>query len=289
VGFPVQLKAYAECVDQRLEELLPPVSFVPTELREAMRYSALAPGKRLRPALAMAAAEALGEITPPVVEAACAIEMVHAFSLIHDDLPAIDNDDLRRGRPTCHVVYGEAVAILAGDALFSLAFSTLAEIQMDAVRVVAAMKVLTQAANRLVAGETLDVLSEGKAVDPDTLAQIHTEKTGALIAAATEIGGIVGGGTPEQIAALRTYGERVGLAFQIADDILNETGTPEQLGKASGSDRERQKATYPALYGLDKSRKAALEAAAEGVAVLAPLPRREFLEELARFSVARLT
>lgn len=287
--FPVQLKAYAECVDQRLEELLPPVSFVPAELREAMRYSALAPGKRLRPALAMAAAEALGEITPPVVEAACAIEMVHAFSLIHDDLPAIDNDDLRRGRPTCHVVYGEAVAILAGDALFSLAFSTLAEIQMDAVRVVAAMKVLTQAANRLVAGETLDVLSEGKAVDPDTLAQIHTEKTGALIAAATEIGGIVGGGTPEQIAALRTYGERVGLAFQIADDILNETGTPEQLGKASGSDRERQKATYPALYGLDKSRKAALEAAAEGVAVLASLPRREFLEELARFSVARLT
>jgi geranylgeranyl diphosphate synthase type II len=289
VEFPVQLKAYAERVDQRLEELLPPASFVPAELREAMRYSALAPGKRLRPALAMAAAEALGEITSPVLDAACAIEMVHAFSLIHDDLPAIDNDDLRRGRPTCHVVYGEAVAILAGDALFSLAFSTLSDIQTDAGRVVAAMKVLTQAANRLVAGETLDVLSEGKPVDPDTLAQIHTEKTGALISASTEIGGIVGGGSPAQIAALRTYGERVGLAFQIADDILNETGTPEQLGKASGSDRERQKATYPALYGLDRSRKAALEAAEEGVAVLEALPRRDFLAELARFSVVRLT
>lgn len=285
----MQLKAYAECVDQRFEELLPPPSFVPAELREAMRYSALAPGKRLRPALAMAAAAALGEITPPVVDAACAIEMVHAFSLIHDDLPAIDNDNLRRGRPTCHVVYGEAVAILAGDALFSLAFSTLADIRLDAVRVVAAMRVLTQAANRLVAGETLDVLSEGKPVDAETLVQIHTEKTGALIAASTEIGGIVGGGSPEQIAALRTYGERVGLAFQIADDILNETGTPEQLGKASGSDRERQKATYPALYGLDKSRKAALDAAAEGVAVLEAVPAKDFLVELAKFSVSRLT
>lgn len=289
VEFPVQLKAYAERVDQRLEEILPPASFVPAELREAMRYSALAPGKRLRPALAMAAAEALGEITSPVLDAACAIEMVHAFSLIHDDLPAIDNDDLRRGRPTCHVVYGEAVAILAGDALFSLAFSTLTDIQAEPERVVLAMKVLTQAANRLVAGETLDVLSEGKPVDPDTLAQIHTEKTGALISASTEIGGIVGGGSPAQIAALRTYGERVGLAFQIADDILNETGTPEQLGKASGSDRERQKATYPALYGLDRSRKAALEAAEEGIAVLEALPKREFLAELARFSVVRLT
>lgn len=289
VKFPVQLKAYAECVDRRLEELLPPPSFVPSELGEAMRYSALAPGKRLRPALAMAAADALGGITPPVVDAACAIEMVHAFSLIHDDLPAIDNDELRRGRPTCHVVYGEAVAILAGDALFSLAFSTLANIETDATRVVAAVRSLTQAANRLVAGETLDVLSEGKPVDPATLVQIHSEKTGALIASSTEIGGIVGGGSPPQIAALRTYGEKVGLAFQIADDILNETGTPEQLGKASGSDRERQKATYPALYGLEASRKAALEAANEGIAVLEAVPNREFLVELARFSVARLT
>ncbi|MGV3614515.1 MAG: polyprenyl synthetase family protein [Fimbriimonas sp.] len=286
--FPVQLKAYAERVDRRLAELLPPASTPPAELGEAMRYSALAPGKRLRPALAMAAAEALGESSDPVLDAACAVEMVHAFSLIHDDLPAIDNDDLRRGRPTCHVVYGEAVAILAGDALFSLAFSTMAHLATDAERVVAAMRTLTGAANRLVAGETLDVLSEGKPVDAATLAQIHTEKTGALIAAATEIGGIVGGGTPGQIAALKTYGERVGLAFQIADDILNETGTPEQLGKASGSDRERQKATYPALYGLDASRKAALDAAAEGVAVLEALPSGAFLAELARFSVSRL-
>jgi geranylgeranyl diphosphate synthase type II len=290
VEFPLQLKAYAERVDQRLETLLPPPSASPVELAEAMRYSALAPGKRLRPALALAAAEAVGRGTSDaVLDAACAIEMVHAFSLIHDDLPAIDNDDLRRGRPTCHVVYGEAVAILAGDALFSLAFATMANLAVEPARVVEAMRCLTRATNRLVAGETLDVLSEGKPIDAATLVQIHSEKTGALIAAATEIGGIAGGGSPEQTAALRTYGERVGLAFQIADDILNETGTPEQLGKAAGSDRERQKATYPALYGLDASRTAALRAADEGIAALAALPEGAFLKELARFSVARLT
>ena len=289
VELPLQLKAYAESVDQRLERLLPSPSSPPAELREAMRYSALAPGKRLRPALAMAAAESLGEACDAVLNAACAIEMIHAFSLIHDDLPAIDNDALRRGRPTCHVVYGEAVAILAGDALFSFAFSTMAGLDAEPARVVAAMRSLTLATDRLVAGETLDVLSEGRPVEAETLLRIHSEKTGALIAAATEIGGIVGGGSPEAVEALRVYGEQVGLAFQIADDILNETGTAEQLGKAAGSDRERQKATYPALFGLEESRLAARRAANEGIEALAAVPQREFLVELARFSVSRLT
>lgn len=289
VSFPVQLKAHAVRVDARLGELLPETAPPPAELRAAIRYAALAPGKRLRPALTMAASAAVGGRTDgAVLDAACAIEMVHAFSLVHDDLPAIDNDDLRRGRPTCHVVYGEAVAILAGDALFSFAFGTLAGLDAPAAHIVRTIRILSLASNRLVEGETLDILSEGKPVDTETLARIHSEKTGALIAGSCEIGALLGGGTEDQVQALRRYGEDVGLAFQIADDILNETSTPEQLGKSAGSDRARGKATYPALYGIEASRERALAAAEAGIAELSVVPERELLTELARFSVERL-
>lgn len=287
VSFEVQLKAYADRVDARLADLLPAESETPAPLHAAMRYSGLAPGKRLRPALCLAAAAACGGEPEGILDAACAVEMVHAFSLIHDDLPAIDNDDLRRGRPTCHVVYGEAVAILAGDALFALAFETLArgpwETRAEAVSLV------SRASLDLVRGETQDILSEGQPIDAEVLAFIHRHKTGALIAAACEIGALLSSGDTHR-AALQTYGERVGLAFQIVDDVLNETATSEQLGKAAGSDRDRGKATYPALVGLEESRRAARQAVDEAVESLEGLPGdASVLRGLARFTVERVS
>lgn len=256
-----------------------------------MRYACLAPGKRLRPALALASAEAIGRDPALALDAGCAIEMTHAFSLIHDDLPAIDNDELRRGLPTCWMKFGEAVALLAGDALFALSFEILANLPISADRALAAVRALTRASGSqgLVAGETIDILSEGKPVSAETLESIHALKTGALIAASCEIGVLVSGGDASEAAALRAYGEQIGLAFQIADDVLNETATAEQLGKAAGSDRARQKATYPSFYGLEESRRRALAAAERGIAHLAALPNRQNLEELARFSVERLS
>lgn len=255
-----------------------------------MRYSCLAPGKRMRPVLCMASAQALGAEPESVLDAACAIEMVHCFSLIHDDLPAIDDDDLRRGIPTLHKKYGEALAILAGDALFALAFQSLAFSPHPADRVTLAMQRLTVASGTrgLVGGEVQDVLCEGKAVDAATLEFIHSYKTGALIAASCEIGAILAGGTTVQQQAMRAYGEKLGLAFQIADDILNETSTPDQLGKAAGSDRERCKATYPALYGLDGSRQMGKDAVEAAIGHLRDNGiEMKLLEDLARYSVER--
>jgi geranylgeranyl diphosphate synthase type II len=286
------LKSYAGSVDARLETLLPAANRPPAELHEAMRYSCLAPGKRLRPVLCLASCVAVGGNLPDALDAACAIEMVHCFSLIHDDLPALDDDDLRRGVATCHVKFGEATAILAGDALFSLAFETLASLSRPPEQVVQAIRSLTRAtgSDGLVAGEAMDLLSEGKPVELETLAAIHRMKTGALIAGSCEIGAIFGGGTSDQISALGEYGQQIGLAFQIADDLLNETSTPEQLGKAAGSDRERQKMTYPALFGIEGSRSAALSAAERGIECLKNVDDSEgFLEALARFSVERLS
>jgi len=285
-----RLKTYAEQVDKRLGELLPSASEAPELLHAAMRHSCLAPGKRLRPALVMACAEAIGAEPYAVLDAGCAVELVHCFSLIHDDLPALDNDDLRRGVPTCHKVFGEAIAILAGDALFALAFETLSRGPWSADCRVRAMQSLTRATGTLglVGGETIDILSEGKPIEEATLKLIHERKTGSLIASSCEIGAILGDGSVEQSQALYRYGHAVGLAFQIADDILNETSTPEQLGKAAGSDRERGKATYPAIYGLEQSNKLALEIVDEGISLLSAVPNRDFLIGLAKYSVERL-
>lgn len=259
-----------------------------------MRYSCLAPGKRLRPALCMACAEACGAIAESVLDAACALEMVHCFSLIHDDLPALDDDELRRGLPTCHVKFGEAIAILAGDALLALAFHTLASPPSGAGRpshrdgaVLLAVRELTQAtgSDGLAGGEAVDILSEGKEVDQATLEFIHLRKTGALISASCAIGAILGGESEEQVEQFRAYGRHLGLAFQIADDLLNETATPAQLGKSAGSDRSRRKATYPALLGIDESRRRALKAVTHA---MESLPYDSpFLRDLAKFAIDR--
>jgi geranylgeranyl diphosphate synthase type II len=290
VGIETPLLAYAELADKRLAVLLPNEATPPEKLHAAMRYSCLSPGKRLRPALCMVAAEAVGGTAESVVDAACSMEMVHAFSLIHDDLPAIDDDDLRRGRPTCHVEFGEAMAILAGDALFALAFQTLSSASGPCEKVNFALRRLAQAtgSDGLVGGEVMDVLAEGLRVDAAALDFIHTRKTGALIAASCEIGGALAGGTDRQVEALAAYGRHVGLAFQIADDLLNELSTAEKLGKAAGSDRARQKATYPALYGVDRAREAAQSHVARAVDSLGCLPhRRDLMEDLARYAVER--
>ncbi len=283
-----RLKAYAETVDARLRELLLPADQMPFELHAAMRYSCLSPGKRLRPALCLASCEAVGGSVSDALDAACAIEMVHCFSLIHDDLPALDDDNLRRGLPTCHVEFGEALAILAGDALLVLAFDTLASIG-DSDRTLAALRELTRAAgsNGLAGGEAVDILSEGKTIDRATLEFIHSRKTGALIAASCAIGALVGGGSSDQVEKLREFGTYVGLAFQIADDVLNETASAETLGKATGSDRERRKATYPAVYGLEESQAAARAAADHAIGCLSR-EKNDLLKALARHAVERV-
>jgi geranylgeranyl diphosphate synthase type II len=282
----------AELVDGRLQELLPPVSQEPVDLHRAMRYSCLAPGKRLRPALCIASAEAVGGERIQVLDAACALEMVHCFSLIHDDLPAIDDDALRRGRPTCHVEFGEALAILAGDALFALAYQVLSQMQVPPDhdgRVLRCVQVLARAvgSDGLVGGEVMDVLSEGKPADEPTLAFIHSRKTGALIEASCTIGAMLGGGTEDEVATLGSYGSHMGLAFQIADDLLNELSTAEELGKAAGSDRARGKMTYPALFGIDAAREAASEQVELALQRLETISRSADLEGLARYAVDR--
>lgn len=286
------LWSYRDLTDRRLNELLPPATQTPTELHQAMRYSGAAPGKRLRPALCMACSEAVGGTAQQVADAGCAIELVHAFSLIHDDLPAIDDDDLRRGRPTCHVQFGDAIAILAGDALFSLAFEILSHCEGEPARVLRAVQMLGAASGSggLVGGEVLDVLSEGQPATAELIERIHRQKTGALIAASCGIGAVLGGGTEEQIAALELFGQKIGLAFQMADDILNETSTPEKLGKAAGSDRERQKATYPAVYGLQETRDKACRLVEKAVGELpADIDTDGRLHSLAWYAVNRLS
>lgn len=278
------LKTYAERVDARMPQLLPPLTALPAELHQAMHYSALSPGKRLRPALCMESARVLGADPFSVLDPACALEFVHAFSLIHDDLPALDDDDLRRGRPTCHIQFGEAVAIMAGDALFALAFRVLASYPDSAL----AVAELADTALSLVQGETLDLLSEGKPAEAESLDFIHRHKTGSLIACSCAIGARLGGGNDREVDALRAYGMHLGLAFQIADDVLNETASSDQLGKATGSDRARGKLTYPALYGLEEAVARAQNESQRAMDCLKVLDGpTELLSEMARFAVQR--
>lgn len=254
-----------------------------------MRYAALAPGKRLRPCLVLAACEAVGGDTAHALNAACAVELVHAFSLVHDDLPAIDDDDLRRGRPTCHVQFGEATAILAGDALFALAFDVMARSPITPDRTVQATLALAHSAGceGLVAGEIADVLLEGKPFTAEQLEFVHTRKTGALIAACCEIGALCGGAPAPLVSALRAFGAKVGLAFQIADDLLNEASDAETLGKATGSDRARGKATYPALFGIEGSREMASTLVRDALNGLPDVPDAGVLRYLAQFAIER--
>ncbi len=282
--------AYQESVEPRLSQLLPPADREPVVLHEAMRSSALAPGKRLRPALCMAACAAAGGDPLNALDAGCALEFVHCFSLIHDDLPAIDNDDLRRGLPTCHKVYGEAAAILAGDALFALAFSVVAQMQATDAQKARCTLLLANSSGSdgLVAGEVLDVLAEGQEPDLEKVRSIHRLKTGALIQAACEMGGVMAGASDQAVAQLGAYGRDVGLAFQIADDVLNETSTAEELGKAVGSDAERGKQTYPRAIGLEAAIQEAARCAEAAKAALEGLPGdASALRDLAEFSARR--
>jgi geranylgeranyl diphosphate synthase type II len=249
-------------VDEALERWLPEQGDHPPKVHEAMRYSVFAGGKRLRPLLALFACEAVGGSPEDAMPAAVALEMIHTYSLIHDDLPAMDDDDYRRGQRTCHRVYGEAVAILAGDALLTHAFQVLADpgpTRVPAARRLQVVAEIAEAAGSrgMVGGQAMDILAEGREIDHPTLLYLHTHKTGALIRASIRIGGIAGGAGEEQLQALTIYGERVGLAFQIVDDILDIEGTSAEMGKQAGSDLRRKKATYPAVMGLEESRRQA--------------------------------
>jgi geranylgeranyl diphosphate synthase type II len=230
-------------------------------LLEAVRYAVMAGGKRLRPILCLAAAEAVGGDRATAMPAACAVEMIHAYSLIHDDLPALDNDRLRRGKPTCHVQFGEATAILCGDALLNMAFEVLSGNALDApaAQIRKWLQVIdivgrASGCRGMIEGQARDLAFEGVPLSTEALQQLHELKTGALIGAAVRSGALLGGGSEDRVNSLAVYASRIGLAFQVADDILNVTGDPELMGKAVGTDQQRQKNTYPALMGLDPSR-----------------------------------
>ena len=282
-------------VDKALESLVPPAKTFPPKVFEAMRYSLFAGGKRVRPIFAIASAETLGVKTAGLLPIAGALELIHTYSLIHDDLPAMDDDDLRRGRPTCHKVYGEAIAILAGDGLLNRAFEVLSDPRrlktVTAVRLLAIMREISLASGvfGMVGGQVVDMESEGKDVDLPTLEYIHTHKTGALIRASIRTGAIYAKASEKRLKALTRYGERVGLAFQIADDILDIVGSREETGKDVGSDLKKGKKTFPGFYGLEESRRRAKEVADQALAALNDFDRKaDPLRELAKYIVTRV-
>jgi len=257
----------------------------PPRLAEAARYSLFAGGKRLRPALALGACDIVRGDDAPALPAACALEMIHTYSLIHDDLPAMDDDALRRGLPTCHLKYGEATAILAGDALLTMAFDALADTgSAEAVREVARAAGI----GGMVGGQQMDLSAEGQALGIEGLQAIHRAKTGALIRCSVRVGAMLGGATPEQLEALAAYGEHIGLAFQIADDVLDVAGDEARIGKPVGSDAKSDKSTYPALLGLDRSRELASETVQAAMDALAAFgPEADHFRALARYIVER--
>ncbi len=263
----------------------------PPSIHRAMRYSVQAGGKRVRPILCLESARIFSADMTPVLPIACALEFIHTYSLIHDDLPALDNDDLRRGKPTCHKKFGEATAILAGDALLTLAFETLANAPVDPARRVAILSHVAASAgtvNGMVGGQVADLEAEGRAIQAAELEYIHRSKTAALIRASVVAGAIGGGADDENVARLKRFGETIGWAFQVVDDILDVEESSAALGKTAGKDAEQQKATYPALYGLEKSRQFAAELESRAMAELAPYgDRATRLRELAELIVHR--
>jgi geranylgeranyl diphosphate synthase type II len=290
------LKAYLEdrraMVDGALDRVLPPETAPPSRVHEAMRYSVLAPGKRLRPILVVAGAEAVGGRADDVLDSACALELIHAYSLIHDDLPAMDDDDYRRGRLTNHKVFGEAMAILAGDALLTLAFRLVAQnaarVAPAAVGAVVAEVADAAGTDGMVGGQVVDIESEGKVISAEMLDYIHLHKTAALIRVALRVGAVLAGGRAQEVDAVSRAGEALGLAFQIVDDILDVEGNLAELGKTAGSDERKQKATYPSLHGLPASKARARELIEETKRLLLPLgPAAEPIRALADFVLER--
>ena len=289
------LKERTALVDQALEQYLPGEDKRPQSIHKAMRYSIFAGGKRVRPILMLAACETVGGTLRQALPAACAMEMIHTYSLIHDDLPAMDDDDFRRGRPTSHKVFGEAIAILAGDGLLTEAFRLMSDPSFSAdVPPAAHLAVIHEIATcagtfGMVGGQVVDMESEGKTdIDLPTVQYIHTHKTGALIKASVVAGALLGGADYAQLAAIRRYGEAAGLAFQIADDILDIEGTTEEIGKDAGSDEARGKATYPAVMGLAAAKQEAQAMMDAAFIALEPFSETaEPLRAIARYIVER--
>lgn len=281
-------------IDQALQRLIPAADAYPQSIHQAMRHSVFAGGKRIRPILCMEAARAVShdsKIPEGAEELGAALEMLHTYSLVHDDLPALDNDDLRRGKPTCHKVFGEAGAILAGDALQTKAYEVLSRLKCPAearVRIIEEIARGTGTVGGMIGGQVVDLESEKVKPDARGLEYIHRSKTGALITASLVSGGFYAAGTDVQIEALRKFGRAIGLAFQIVDDILDVTQSSEQLGKTAGKDTASDKATYPALFGIEESQRKADALIAEAHAALLPLgDRAQMLKELANYLVQR--
>lgn len=282
----------AELTDRALKALIPSADTVPASIHGAMRHSVFAGGKRLRPVLAMQAGVTIaGKLPAGIERLGAAIEMLHTYSLIHDDLPALDNDDLRRGRPTCHVAFGEAIAILAGDALQTRAFEVLAGLECPPA---ATVKIISLVANAvgtvegMIGGQVLDIESEHMKPTPELVDAIHRAKTGALIRVSVVAGGVYAGATEEDMARLDRFGRKAGLAFQIVDDVLDMTMDSAQLGKTAGKDLATEKATWPAVFGIEQSRRDAVQLIEEAFAALEPYgARAEGLKSVARYLVER--
>lgn len=281
-------------IEAALDRWLPPESMAPESVHKAMRYSIFAGGKRIRPLLAMASAAAISQPTPGIEDAASAIEMIHTYSLIHDDLPDMDNDDFRRGRLTCHKMFGNAIAILAGDALCTLAFQTLASLKNAApeIRTALIQEIAAAAGTRggMIAGQVHDIESEGSAPDAEMLRAIHRAKTGALLRASVRMGAIYAGAPAGALERLTEFGDRIGLAFQIVDDILDVEETSEVLGKTAGKDAAQHKMTFPAVYGLARAKEMAQEEKDAALEAISQFDQRaDGLREIAARIVDRRT
>src|SRR6202046_1706287 len=278
-------------IEAVLERLLPPDSTLPVSIHTAMRYSVFAGGKRIRPILCCESAKLFTSQADGAIPVGCALEFIHTYSLIHDDLPAVDNDDLRRGKPTNHKVFGEAIAILAGDALLTLAFQTLAMAPVEPQRRLALLAMIAEAAGTdrgMIGGQVADLEAEGKPGDKGMLEYIHRAKTAALIRASIVAGAIAGGAERSDLNRLMTFGENIGWAFQVVDDILDVEESSEALGKTAGKDQAQKKATYPALHGLEESRDIAADLEKKALKELDHYAdRAKNLRELAQFLVAR--
>ena len=282
----------AELTDKALESLIPSTDTVPASIHGAMRHSTFAGGKRLRPVLVMQSAVTIAGHLPKGIERlGAAIEMIHTYSLIHDDLPALDNDDLRRGKPTCHKAFGEAIAILAGDALQTRAFEVLAGLDAPPAAVVQIVGLVANAigtVDGMIGGQVLDIESEGHKPTPELVESIHRAKTGALIRVSVVSGGVYAGATPDDVTRLDIFGRKAGLAFQIVDDVLDMTEDSAHLGKTAGKDLAKEKATWPAVFGIEQSRRDAASLIEEAFAALAPYgSRADGLKSVARYLVER--
>ncbi len=292
------LHSGAELTDHALDRLLPSANAVPSSIHKAMRHSTFAGGKRLRPVLVMEAARMIyfreagrGELPPGVEDLGAAIEMLHTYSLIHDDLPALDNDDLRRGKPTCHVVFGEAIAILAGDALQTLAYQTLSKLRCPAEATIMIVRLISEATGTIegmIGGQVLDLEGEHTKPTAQSVDAIHRAKTGALLRVSVVAGGVYAGGNADDVRRLTEFGRKTGLAFQIVDDVLDVTQDSAHLGKTAGKDLASEKATWPAVFGIDASRTHAAKLIKEAFEILAPYgDAAEGLKAVARYLVER--